>query len=173
MTRGFRRSFKPLEIVTEEEVDAIHQGTLEVLWKTGVLVDHDRALNVFRDNGCKVDFEKKRARIPTNIVEDCLHKAPSVFGVKARKPKDDIIIGGNTGYFTNFPGMQTVNWETWEPRPATREEYYDYVKILLWLIYAANQMIVKYLLLRWLSQSKGLRHWPRVTQHPLCHFPAK
>ena len=51
MARGFRRKFKPLEILTEEDVNAIHQGTLEVLWKTGVLVEHDRALNVFKDNG--------------------------------------------------------------------------------------------------------------------------
>jgi len=130
MARGFRRKFKPLEIVTEEEVNAIHQGTLEVLWKTGVLVEHERALNLFKENGCKVDLKKKRVRIPPAIVEECLRKAPSSFCVKARDPKDDLIIGGDTVYFTNFPGMQTLDLNTWEPRTPTRKEYYDLVTIL-------------------------------------------
>ncbi|MBN1835989.1 MAG: trimethylamine methyltransferase family protein [Spirochaetales bacterium] len=129
MIRGFRRRFKPLEIATEEEIDAIHKATLEVLWKTGVLVEHERALTYFSKHGCQVDFDARRVRIPPVVVEDCLRKAPSVFGVKARDPEDDIVIGGDTVYFTPFPGMQTVDLDTWQPRPPTRKEYYDYIKL--------------------------------------------
>ena len=35
MLKGFTRNFKPLEILSEEEIEAIHRGTLEVLWVTG------------------------------------------------------------------------------------------------------------------------------------------
>jgi trimethylamine--corrinoid protein Co-methyltransferase len=129
MAGGFSRTFKPLEITTEEEINAIHQGTLEVLWKTGVLVEHERALEHFSKNGCKVDFDEKRVRIPPVVVEDCLRKAPSIFCVKARNPKDDLITGSDTVYFTPFPGMQTVDLDTWQPRPPTRKEYYDYIKL--------------------------------------------
>jgi len=130
MIRGFRRRFKPLEIATEQEIDAIHQATLEVLWKTGVLVEHERALKYFSKNGCHVDFEEKRVRIPPAVVEHCLQKAPSIFCVKARNPNDDIVIGGDTVYFTPFPGMQTVDVDTWQPRTPTRKEYYDYINLL-------------------------------------------
>ena len=30
--RGFTRNFKPLEVLTDEQVEAIHKGTMEVLW---------------------------------------------------------------------------------------------------------------------------------------------
>jgi trimethylamine--corrinoid protein Co-methyltransferase len=130
MTRGFRRRFKPLEIATEEEIDAIDQSTLEVLWKTGVLVEHDRALKHFSKSGCQVDFDERRVRIPPAVVQECLRKAPSIFCVRARDPSDDIVIGGDTVYFTPFPGMQTVDLETWEPRMPTRKEYYEYIALL-------------------------------------------
>ena len=130
MTRGFRRTFKPLEIATEEDINAIHKGTLEVLWKTGVLVEHDRALQLFKKKGCSVDLDERRVRIPPAVVEDCLRKAPSIFCVKARDPRDDLVIGGDTVYFTPFPGMQTVDIKTWQPRTPTRKEYYDYIKLI-------------------------------------------
>jgi len=40
--KGFRRKFKPLEILTEEEIEEIHRGTLEVLWVTGIRMEHER-----------------------------------------------------------------------------------------------------------------------------------
>jgi len=47
MLNGFTREFKPLEILTEEQVEAIHRGTLGVLWRTGVTFHHERALKLF------------------------------------------------------------------------------------------------------------------------------
>jgi len=60
MLKGFTRSFKPLEILTEEQVEAIHRGTLDGLWETGVTFHHEKVLKLFEKNGCKVDFGKKR-----------------------------------------------------------------------------------------------------------------
>ena len=98
MLKGFTRKFKPLKILTEEEVETIHRGTLDVLETTGVRVEHDRALKLFADHGCKVDFENKRVRIPSYLVEDCVRKCPSSFALKARDPKYDLRIGGNNLY---------------------------------------------------------------------------
>jgi trimethylamine--corrinoid protein Co-methyltransferase len=72
MTRGFRRRFRPLELLSEEQCNEVHHGTIEVLEKTGMLVDHERALDLFRDSGCRVDFDKKRVRMPSYIVEEAL-----------------------------------------------------------------------------------------------------
>ena len=56
--KGFTRNFKPLEILTEEQEEAIHRGTLDVLEQTGVRIEHERALKLFKENGCDVNFEK-------------------------------------------------------------------------------------------------------------------
>ncbi len=82
--KGLTRTFKPLEVLTEEEIEAIHRGTLEVLWVTGVRVEHERALKLFEKNGCPVDYDNMRVRIPPALVEECLRKAPSSFHCEAR-----------------------------------------------------------------------------------------
>ena len=128
--KGFTRNFRPLEILSEEEIEAIHKGTLEVLWVTGVRVEHEKALKLFENNGCKVDHDEMMVRIPPALVEECLRKAPSSFHVKARDSKNDLVLGGNTLYFGAAMGMETVDIDTWEPRVPTRKENYDAVTVL-------------------------------------------
>lgn len=129
-SKGFTRNFRPLEILTEDEVEAIHRGTLNVLEKTGIRVEHKGALKLFKQNGCKVDYNEMRVRIPSGLVEECLRKAPSSYYFKARDPERDVQIGGNTFYFEPFPGMRTVDLDTWKPRPATEKERDDACVIL-------------------------------------------
>ena len=128
--KGFTRNFKPLEILTEEEVEAIHRGTLEVLWVTGVMVEHERALKLFEKNGCMVNYDEMRVRIPPALVEECIRKAPSSFHAKARDCKNSLMVGNNTLYFGVAPGTQTVDLDTWKPRVATRKENYDSITVL-------------------------------------------
>ena len=130
MTTGFTRNLKPVEILSDEQIDAIHNGTLEVLETTGVTFEHEETLQLLADHGCRVDFDKKRARIPGWLVEDSLRKAPSSFALNARNPKHNIRISNNTLYFANSMGMSTVDLDTWEPRTPTREENINAVKVL-------------------------------------------
>ena len=124
-TKGFTLNFKPLEILTEEQVEAIHRGILDVLESTGVRVEHEKALKLFEKNGCQVDYDERRVRIPASLVEECIRKAPSSFHVKARDPKNDLQVAGNTSYFEPAPGMRIIDLDTWEARPATRKERDD------------------------------------------------
>jgi trimethylamine--corrinoid protein Co-methyltransferase len=130
MIKEFMRKFKPLEILNEEQVEAIHRGTLNVIETTGVRVEHDRALALFAEHGCKVDFDNKRVRIPGWLVEESLRKCPSGFPVKTRDPESDLMIGGNTLYFAQEVGMHAVDLDTWESRTATLKEHNDAVRVM-------------------------------------------
>jgi trimethylamine--corrinoid protein Co-methyltransferase len=128
--KGFARNFKPLEILTEGQVEAIHQGTLDVLWETGITFMHDRTLKLFEQNGCKVDYDNKRARIPAYVVEECIRSCPSSYVTLARDPARSTRLGGNTVHCGYFPGMHAVNLETWEPRSATRKDHEDAARVI-------------------------------------------
>ena len=128
--KGFTRGFRPLELLTEEQVESIHRATLTVLSSTGVRFESERALALFESHGCRVDPNDMRVRFPEALVEECLRRCPSTFHVKAREPKNDLVIGGNTVYFMAFPGMRTVDLDTWEPRTPTRQETYEAVAVL-------------------------------------------
>lgn len=130
VTKGLVRNIKPLELLGEEQLEAIHRGTLDVLENTGLRIEHKQALKLFEQNGCRVNYEEQRVRIPSGLVEECIRKCPSSFRLKARNPKRDLIVGGNTVYFGPAPGMKTVDLETWETRAPTRKEFYDAVTVL-------------------------------------------
>ena len=130
MVKSFTRKIKPLEILTEEQLKEVHKGILDILENTGVRVEHDRGLKLFSDNGCNVDFEKKRVKIPSYLVETCLRKVPSNFTVRARDSKNDVRIGGNTLYFSTSVGLKTIDLNTWESRRATLKEHNDAMKVV-------------------------------------------
>ncbi len=127
---GFQRNFPPLKILTEEQIEEIHRSTLRVLEETGLRIEHEKALKLLKESGCKVDFDTNRVKFPPWLVEECLGKCPKSFRVKARNPKNDVILGGDTLYFSTNTGMNTVDLDTWEPRRPTRKEFYDALIII-------------------------------------------
>ncbi len=128
--KGYARAFRPLTILNEEQIEAIHRSTLDVLEVTGVTFESERALKLLEKGGCRVDYDQRRARFPTGLVEGCLGQCPSTFRLRARNPENDVHLGGNTTYFCAFPGMRTVDLDTWEQRPATVQENHDANKVL-------------------------------------------
>ena len=130
MKQGFVRGFPCVEVLTEDDVDAIHQGTMGALEGTGVTVHDDELLRLCAQAGCRVDFEQRRVRIPGSVAEHCLRQAPSSFALRGRNPKNDLRIGGQVLYFSNSMGMSAVAPGVWEPRCPTRAENEDAVKVL-------------------------------------------
>jgi len=127
---GFKLDYEPLKMLTDKELERIHQGTLEVLETTGLRIEHDKAARLLEKNGCQVDYDNYRVRFPSSLIDECLRKCPASFRVKARNRKNDLVIGGNRFIITTFPGTQIVDLNTWEPRTATKQEYCDGVRVL-------------------------------------------
>ena len=67
--KGYTRDFKPLKILSEEQVEAIHRAALDVLEVTGVRFESERALKLLEKSGCRVNYDQRRARFPTGLVE--------------------------------------------------------------------------------------------------------
>jgi trimethylamine--corrinoid protein Co-methyltransferase len=125
MLEGFTRKYPPMELLTPEEVESIHRGALYTLEKTGMRVEHERVLKLLEANGCTVENEANRVRIPPAVVEECVRMCPSTFRLRARDPDLDLMVGGDTVYFMQGMGMRYVDMETWETRPATATEHRD------------------------------------------------
>ena len=123
MINGFTRRFKPLDLLTEEEVEAIHRGALSVLIETGIRIEHDRLLQLCASHGCRVDFGQRRVRMPAGLVEECLRTCPSSFVLRARERERDLMVGGSTFYFMQGMGMRYVDLDSWETRPASAQEH--------------------------------------------------
>jgi len=90
MSFGYRVK-KFLNVITEKEVEKIHQATLEILNDVGLVITDDNSLQLLADAGCRVDFEKKIVKFPPDIVENRIKKCPSEYVMHARNPKYNLL----------------------------------------------------------------------------------
>jgi len=109
--------------LSEDDMKAIHNASLEVLQKTGVKVMSDEALDVLKRCGAKVDYPKHHATIPGNLVEEALKRAPKTITYAARNPKYDFVLNKQEPHFC-VEGMPpfVLDAETGKRRNSTTED---------------------------------------------------
>jgi len=78
------------KVLTEEQVKDIHLATLEVMAEVGVRVEHRKALEIYRDHGCDVDFDTRIVRVPEHVLRRALLAAPSRFTLCGKSPEWDV-----------------------------------------------------------------------------------
>ena len=99
---GFR-----LGVFTHDELEAIHQSTLEVLKHTGVAVYSDEARERFAQAGCVID-KNLVVKIPPYVAEEAIRSAPEKLGLAGRPPYRAVGLDGRPVPFTNFGGGSTA-----------------------------------------------------------------
>lgn len=77
------------ELLTPEQVQRIHEASLEILEEVGLKVRYGPARELFARHGCTVDSEKNFVKLPRAVVEKYRKLAPPQFTFHARDPKFD------------------------------------------------------------------------------------
>lgn len=124
---------KPLiQYLSKNQVEMIHEGSLDLLEKTGIEVDHEAGLKVLAEAGAKVDFQEKRVRIPPSLVVRCLETVPDRFTLAARNPERDCpLVPGGTPFSRNGGGADfTIDLHTGEFRPMLSADVSSYFKLM-------------------------------------------
>lgn len=80
-----------LQLVDDGHLKKIHEGTMQVLEKTGVVMENNEALAVWKDNGAKVEGSK--VFIPRRLVEKAIESTPASFHYMALNDEKATIIG--------------------------------------------------------------------------------
>ena len=75
------------ELLTQEQVQRIHDAALEILEEVGLKVRYEPAREIFAKHGCHVDGE--RVKFPREVVEKYRKMIPPSFTFYARDPKFD------------------------------------------------------------------------------------
>lgn len=111
-----------MEVLTPEEVAAIHEASLHILWHTGILMPLDeKRYDCLQDLGVKVDREKQKVYFPPQVVENALKKAPQRYTLYGRDPANDLPLDGTQGYLTlDGCGNQIIDLETGELRASSK-----------------------------------------------------
>lgn len=76
-------------LLTQQEVERIHEASLEILENVGLLVRNEKARAIFMKHGCQYDSETQIVRMPRQVVEHFRAAFPAKFTFYARDPQYD------------------------------------------------------------------------------------
>jgi trimethylamine--corrinoid protein Co-methyltransferase len=77
------------ELLTEDQVERVHDASLEILEVVGLLVRNREARSLFARHGCRADEETGIVRLPRNIVRHFLDACPPRFTYHGRDARYD------------------------------------------------------------------------------------
>ena len=120
---------KPIELLNQEELQVIHEKSLDILWNKGVVFHWRPALEVLHKIGCVVDFESEVVRFPKEIVESAIRTCGRECHFKARVPENDLDFIEGKVYFTIQHAAQMYDLYTGVRRQATTEDLEQIVRI--------------------------------------------
>ena len=100
--------FPPINPLDEEQLEKIHDASMDILENQGIEVLGEQALEVFRKAGAKVSAEGIVC-MDRGLVMESLSTAPAQFDVTPRNPENTIRCGGNNINFGMVSGPPNVH----------------------------------------------------------------
>jgi trimethylamine--corrinoid protein Co-methyltransferase len=121
-----------LQLLSPIDVQKIHDKSLTILEKVGVIVKNKRAALSLRNAGCEVDSNKGIVRMPRDLVKECLaKKSASDLKLYYREGNHEQIIGNDDVIFN--PGSCAVYFsdhKTGETRRPLSRDLVDLVRLV-------------------------------------------
>ena len=112
----------------EKKIQMIHQATMEIMQDVGVRIHNERAIQIFKDNGIRV--EGNIAYFTEEQVMEWVKKAPESFTLYARNPKYDTVIGGDHINPAPTYGCAFIDDRDGNRRSGTMEDYVKCLKLI-------------------------------------------
>jgi len=122
-----KRKFLTQDILSDGDLEKIHEATMNLLEETGIEVLHEEARKVFAENGARVEGD--RVYLSRDIVEEFLKKAPSSFTLHARNSENNVTIGENNSAVVPGYGAPFVTDIDNGRRDSSFEDYVNFTKL--------------------------------------------
>jgi trimethylamine--corrinoid protein Co-methyltransferase len=122
--------FPPVEVLSADQVEAIHRASLEILRDTGLEVLGDRAIDLLAGAGARVDLATRRVRLDPAHVEELITTAPAAFELHARNPDWNVTIGDRSLVLCSVGGPAFVTDIERGRRPGTLADMRDLARLV-------------------------------------------
>jgi trimethylamine--corrinoid protein Co-methyltransferase len=123
------RPFKPVDLVGEEQIEAIHQASMQILSEIGIDFLNEEARRLLAGAGARVDPDSARVRFDPELIEEKIASAPSEFTIHARNPERNIHMGGDSVAFTAVSSPPNVSDEAGGRRVGNREDFQNLLRL--------------------------------------------
>jgi len=119
------------QILSQKEVESIHNASLQILKRTGVKSRRQEVLQILSKAGAEVNFDQGRVKIPCSLVEDAINKAPSKVTLCGRDEKNDLILEDKKVYFgTGGAALNVLDLETGKVRRSLLQDITNIARLV-------------------------------------------
>ena len=116
-----------MQTLTDEEMDKIHQASMAILSRAGIVFNDEESVAVFKKHGVKV--EGKTVFPTEEQILRAVSQAPAAFTVKALRPEKSVRIGGPDFALLPGYGPPFVTEPGGVQRPGLFSDYEKLVKL--------------------------------------------
>ncbi len=113
-----RISYRPF---TSQDLAQIHDASMQILKKQGIVIDSKSVLDIFGQNGFNIEGSK--VFITEDQVMSAVQTAPEKFEIQARNPEKSLVLGNGTPVFCGTGGEVYIAQKDKTQRLGTMEDY--------------------------------------------------
>jgi trimethylamine--corrinoid protein Co-methyltransferase len=124
-----KNPYPPMEVLSADQLEAIHLTSLRILEELGMEVMSPRAVAILAKAGAEVDQASTTVRLNRGLVESALKSAPSLFALTPRNPDRRITLGANHVNFGLVAGPPNVHDCERGRRQGNFRDYCDFIRL--------------------------------------------
>ncbi len=112
-------------VLSEGQVERLHQAALGLLWNPGILCESDLVLGRMDKAGASVDRSTRTIRLPAEMIEAAIRSAPSSLVLHGRHdPAMDLQVEHGRVYYGMGGTSEPLiwDWKQWKPRRPTKDD---------------------------------------------------
>ena len=122
--------YGPTAVLSDEQTERIIDGALTVLETHGMRFLEAGSRKQLASEGADVDEASMMVRFDRFLVKDKLALAPETFGLRARNPAHNLVVGGDHIIFASVGGPAFCSDLDKGRRPGTYAEMCDYMRLV-------------------------------------------
>ncbi|MEO8570549.1 MAG: trimethylamine methyltransferase family protein, partial [Chloroflexota bacterium] len=124
-----RMRYRPTEVVSADELESIHDASLQVLEEIGMDFLDEGARDLLVTAGAHVEPGTQRVRFERDMVTERIRTAPSSFRLHATNPEHDLEIGGDWMAFGSVASAPNVADLDDGRRVGNRADYQNLIRL--------------------------------------------
>ncbi|MEM7124230.1 MAG: trimethylamine methyltransferase family protein [Pseudomonadota bacterium] len=128
--RRLENPYQPVEILSADHIEAIHQTSLRVLEELGVEFLSETALEKLKAAGADVDMASQLVKFDRGLIMELVAKAPSEFTLTPRNPERHVHFGGKHINFNSVGGPPNASDLDGGRRPGNFHDFQNFIRLM-------------------------------------------
>ena len=127
--RTHRNPYQPIQVLTEEQIERIHDASMRILEEFGIEFLDAQARERAVAKGAELVSGTQRLRFDRNLVAEYVAKAPAEFTLHARVTERNLTFGGNHINFGSVASAPNVSDLDNGRRPGNLNDYCNLLRL--------------------------------------------